>query len=56
MSQDIYPRWIDSHSVNCINCNVLFDEREGITPDSGEGTLCLVCANELELSQDEVMP
>lgn len=36
-------RWIESHSVNCIKCSVLFDEREGITPDDGEGTICPAC-------------
>ena len=38
--------WIDKHSVNCIRCGVLFDEREGITPDNGEGTLCPQCVKE----------
>jgi len=37
------PTWIDRHSVNCIQCGVMFDEREGVTPEDGEGTLCLTC-------------
>jgi len=37
------PSWVDRHSVNCIRCNVLFDERKGITPEDGEGTLCPEC-------------
>lgn len=45
--------WIDGHSVNCIACGKLFDEREGITPDDGEGTLCYECATKLEEVSDD---
>jgi hypothetical protein len=37
------PAWIEKHSVNCIKCNDLFDERDGTTPEDGEGTLCPNC-------------
>jgi len=36
-------RALDAHSVNCLRCSVLFDERDGYTPDDGEGTLCSAC-------------
>ena len=42
-NEDAEPSWIDRHSANCIRCGVLFDEREGITPEDGEGTLCPEC-------------
>jgi Zn ribbon nucleic-acid-binding protein len=35
--------WEDKHSVNCIKCGVLFDERDGFTPSDGEGTVCPSC-------------
>lgn len=41
--------WRDKHSVNCIRCGDLFDERDGYTPDDGEGTLCESCHKELEV-------
>jgi len=37
------PRWVDRHLVNCIMCNKLFDEREGMCTDSEEGTYCSEC-------------
>jgi hypothetical protein len=37
------PRWVDRHSVNCVVCGTLFDEREGIIGKGGEGTVCPVC-------------
>ena len=37
------PMWIDSHSVNCIKCSKLFDERNGLTPEDNEGTICPEC-------------
>ena len=39
-------RWMNAHSVNCIKCGVLFNEREGYTPEDGEGTLCQKCFKE----------
>ena len=47
------PSWIDKHSVNCIKCGILFDEREGITPLDGEGTLCPNCITIEELDAYE---
>lgn len=38
-----YPYWMLKHSVNCIECGQIFDEREGNTPEDGEGTLCPEC-------------
>lgn len=45
---DIEDSWIDKHSVNCIKCAILFDERYGMTPEDGEGTLCPVCFDKEE--------
>jgi hypothetical protein len=39
-------RWIDAHSVNCINCGALVDERVCITGFNGEGDVCPKCQEE----------
>ena len=43
-------RWIDSHSVNCIKCGDLVDERDCIhNPDEDEaGDICPRCYIEKE--------
>jgi hypothetical protein len=35
--------WIERHSVNCIKCGALVDERECIEGPGGEGSICPVC-------------
>ena len=43
--EDGPPTWVDSHSVNCIRCSNLVDERECTTGEDGEGDICPVCQN-----------
>jgi hypothetical protein len=38
--------WVEKHSVNCIYCGRLFDEREGIPGPEYEGTVCPKCIKE----------
>lgn len=42
-SDDEATAWVEKHSVNCIKCGKMFDERDGVTPPDGEGTLCPAC-------------
>jgi len=35
--------WVDRHSVNCIKCGKLVDERDCITPADFEGSICEDC-------------
>lgn len=35
--------WIDRHSVNCIVCSELVDERDCLPGDEGEGSICPRC-------------
>ena len=37
------PRWIDSHSVNCIRCGKLVDERNCLPAPGFEGDICETC-------------
>lgn len=37
------PTWIDRHSVNCLICNALVDERDCIHGEDGEGSICPAC-------------
>ena len=36
-------RWIESHSVNCLNCGLLVDERDCVEGPDGEGSICQRC-------------
>ena len=36
-------RWIDKHSINCIACGKLVDERDCVPAKDGEGEVCLKC-------------
>ena len=40
--------WVDSHSVNCIKCNALVDERDCIPGPNGEGDICPKCQGPVE--------
>jgi len=44
MGQEI-PTWVDRHSVNCIKCSELVDERDCIPGPGGEGDICRKCQN-----------
>lgn len=35
--------WIDRHSINCIRCGALVDERFAFRTISGEGMICASC-------------
>lgn len=41
--QDIEDSWIDKHSINCIKCGELVDERNCIHAEDGEGEICPKC-------------
>lgn len=43
MDNEELPGWIDAHSVNCIECGALVDERECVTGPDGEGDVCYKC-------------
>ena len=49
------PRWVDRHSVNCMGCNALVDERETVTPEDGEGSYCGVCWDRLIAAAPELL-
>lgn len=36
-------RWVDAHSVNCIYCDTLFDERVGVPGPGHVGDVCPDC-------------
>lgn len=40
--------WVDRHSVNCIKCHELVDERECVPGPGGEGDICVKCQLEPE--------
>ena len=40
------PRWIDRHSINCIECGSLVDERECLPGNGGEGDICPSCQSD----------
>ena len=37
------PSWIDRHSVNCMKCQALVDERDCLPGPGGVGDICLKC-------------
>jgi len=38
--------WIDKHSINCIKCGKLVDERDCIHSEDGEGEICPNCVKQ----------
>jgi|TARA_R110002020_G_scaffold367847_1_gene579753 hypothetical protein len=44
---NVEPRWLKKHSVNCYFCGILFDEREGLNADdfnnNDGGSICQNC-------------
>jgi len=43
--QEREDRWIDRHSINCIKCGELVDERDCIHAEDSEGEVCPKCSS-----------
>lgn len=43
VEKELYGGWINKHSINCIKCGNLVDERDCIHAIGGEGEICPKC-------------
>lgn len=50
----IIPSWVERHSVTCIECNMLTDERDAEYSDDN-GYLCPYCAEELHKEYADIL-
>lgn len=41
--------WIEKHSINCIKCDKLVDERDCTPSKDGEGEICNECGQSVKL-------
>lgn len=41
--EEAEDRWIDLHSINCVECGELADERDCIPAEDDEGEICPKC-------------